>query len=1051
MPQTQEEAAFLARYQKLNPAQKEAVDTVYGPVMVIAGPGTGKTEVLSMRIAQLLRSEAQVQPHEILCLTYTDEATNAMRRRLVQIIGPAAHKVQIYTFHGFCNSVIQSAPDYFSKRSLQPITDLERTEMLYEMLDGLPQGHTLRRLSGNVYYDVPRISKLFDFMKKEAWTPAMVSDAIDAHIASLPEDPAYIYQRNGKGYKKGDPKQAAIDEEGKKMEATRAAAALLENYLDRMKEAGRYDFNDMILWVLRAFREEPALLQQYQERFQFILVDEFQDTNGAQSELLYVLTQFWEDPNLFVVGDDDQSIYEFQGARIRNIIDFYERYRESVRIIILKENYRSSQAILDKATTCIANNLQRLIYQLESLRLDKNITAANSRFLEGGDPVLPLVKQYPNPLQEEADIVLQIEQLKAQGVPLHEVAVLYAQHKQADNLMALMDRKGLPYCVKKPVNVLTVPFIEGIVNVLRYLDEERRQPFSAEATLFQMLHTPWYGIAATDVAQLSLYISSQRGAAKTYWRIVLANRLLLESLDLQTAPALHRVGRCLDEWLMHAAALPLPLLLEKIMHESGIVDYLLHGRDYIWDMQVLHTFFAFVRECHTRNPRLSIRALLDMIDRMSDENISLPLERVIQQDNGVRFFTAHGAKGAEFEHVFLIGCTSKFWEDKSGGNSGFRLPPAITASVESAESSARIEVARRLFYVALTRAKKHLHVSYALQSAEGKDLTASLFVDEVSRPEERMKHAVAPEAMVAHLGWAMAPVPELRIELANAAAIERTLQSLTMSYTNLSKYLRCPVTFYYECILKVPFLKGDALAFGSAVHNALERYFKDMKAACKIFPPKEELIRHFEQSLFFEGEGLSPVEYQRRLEQGRGVLDAYYDRNIHHWSTAVEIEYKVPRYFLDGVPVTGKIDKLEFEGDTCVVIDYKTGDPDKGAKAYTSPPDEKQPAGGDYWRQMVFYKLLVENAPDVRWRVRIGMFDYVEPGRSSGEYKQVWVPVYEGDEAIVRAQLRDAYSRIMNGEFSQGCGKPDCHWCNFARKYELVRPAEEVFVEIDDL
>jgi DNA helicase-2/ATP-dependent DNA helicase PcrA len=586
---------------------------------------------------------------------------------------------------------------------------------------------------------------------------------------------------------------------------------------------------------------------------------------------------------------------------------------------------------------------------------------------------------------------------------------------------------------------------------MRYLDEERRQPFSAEAMLFEILHAPYYGVSATDVAQLSLYISTQRGESKTYWRLALANRLLLESLNLQTAPALHRIGRCLDEWLMSAASLPLPLLLEKIVHESGIVAYLLHGREYIWDMQVLHTFFSFVRECHARNPRITVRTLIDMIDKMGDENISLPLEKVVQQDNGVRFYTAHGAKGAEFEYVFLIGCTTKFWEDKSGGNSEFRLPPAITASVESAESSARIEVARRLFYVALTRAKKHLHISYAVQTAEGKDLTPSLFIDEVSRPEERIRHTVSPEDMVDHLSWAMEPVPEVRIELANQAWIERTLQSLTMSYTNLSKYLRCPLAFYYECVLKVPFLKGDALAFGSAVHNALERYFKEMKAAGKVFPPKEDLIRYFEQSLYFEAEGLTKTEYERRLEQGRTVLSDYFDRNINHWSTAVEIEFKVPRYLLDGVPVTGKIDKLEFEGDTCTVIDYKTGDPDKGAKAQTAQPDEKQPAGGDYWRQMVFYKLLIENAPDVRWRVRIGMFDYVEPGRKSGEYKQVWVPVYESDEQIVRTQLRDAYSRIMNHEFSEGCGKPDCHWCSFARKYELVRPTEEVFVEIDDL
>ena len=1059
MPNPAEDAAFLTRYERLNRSQKAAVDAVFGPVMVIAGPGTGKTEVLSMRIAQLLRSEAQVQPHEVLCLTYTDEATNAMRRRLVQIIGPAAHKVRITTFHGFCNEIIQANPDYFSKRTLQPITDLERAELLYSMLDELPSGHPLRRLSGNVYYDVPRLQRLFDFMKKEDWSVAQISAAIDTYIAGLSDDPAFRYKRAGKGFQKGDLMQAKHDEEVKRMEATRAAAALFDVYLERMKEEGRYDFNDMILWVLHAFKEAPALLQNYQERFQFMLVDEFQDTNGAQSELLYTLTQFWDEPNLFVVGDDDQSIYEFQGARLRNIIDFYNRYQPAVRVIVLTENYRSSQAILDRAAATISGNTQRLIYQLQHLSLNKDIVSAHPRFEGGRDCSSPVIKLYPNPLQEEADIVLQIEALKEGGKPLHEVAVLYAQHRQAEGIMALMERKGLPYCVKKPVNVLSQPLVEGVVNILRYLNAEREEAFSAEALLFEILHAPYYGVAPTDIAALSLYISNLPKERKTKWRFVLNNPLLLETLSrdaqsgfgLQTPDALHRVGNCLDSWLQHLSSLPLPLLLEKIVYESGIVAYLLHGKNCVWDVQVLHSFFEFVQRSAERKPRLKLAELLDTIDRMNDEGISLPIEKVIQQDNGVRFFTAHGAKGAEFEHVFLIGCTANFWEAKRGAGSEFKLPATITATLDVAESSAKEEVARRLFYVALTRAKAMLHVSYSIQTNEGKDLSGSLFIDEISKPEERVKHVVPAESMIAHLAWAMEPVPDVRIELANRAYINRSLQSLTMSYTNLSKYLRCPLAFYYECILKVPTLKGEALSFGSAVHNALERYFKEMKAAGGVFGPKEDLIRFFEASFYYEGDALTKLEYERRLEQGRTVLSDYYERNRAGWTTNAEIEYKVTRYYLDGVPVTGKIDKLEFDGDTCIVIDYKTGDPDRSVKEHIARPHEDKPEGGDYWRQMVFYKLLIENAPDLRWHVRLGRFDYVEPGRKSGEWKVVDVPVFELDETIVRAQLKDSYARIMNGDFDTGCGKPDCHWCNFARKHELVRMPEGAFVEIDDV
>lgn len=1047
------EEAFLERYNKLNKQQQEAVDTVYGPVMVIAGPGTGKTEVLSMRIANLLRSDVQVQPSEILCLTYTEEATNAMRRRLVQIIGTAAHKVNICTFHAFCNNVIQSHSEYFSMRSLQPITDLERTELLYKMLEELPQGHTLRKLSGNIYYDANKLNRLFDFMKRENYRPADISTAVDTYLADLPNREEYIYKKSGKGYTKGDLKQAMIDEQNRKMNITRAAAELFDDYTERMKNMGRYDFNDMIVWVLDAFKKNPALLQSYQERHQFILVDEFQDTNGSQSELLNLLTQYWDEPNIFVVGDDDQSIYEFQGARIRNIIEFYHKHKDSIRIIILPHNYRSSQAILDKATATIQFNKQRLIYQLEELELNKDIIASSPRFADGKETIVPEVRAYTNILHEEADVVMQIEKLQREGVALNDIAVLYAQHKQADNIIALMERKGIPYSVKKQVNILELPVIEQIVSILRYLDEERKDPFSAEAILFELMHAPYYEIASTDIALLSLYIQANKAKDKSlgYWRVLLGNGLLLESLQLKSAKALIRLGNNIDSWMRRQLELPLPLLVEKIIYESGIVSYLLGTKDNIWNIQMLNTFFEFVKDAYNRTGNIKPADLLRMIERMKDENIALPIQKVVQNEQGVHFYTAHGAKGNEFEYVFLIGCTKNYWENKKGGNNEYRLPDTITSTNDDADSTYKTEVARRLFYVALTRAKKHLQVSYAIADNLGKPLENSIFIDEISKPEERTTYSVAATDLVEHMKWAMEPVQDVRIELANYQWIERTLQQFAMSYTTLSKYLRCPLSFYYESILRVPFLKNDALAFGSAVHYALERMFKIMKEQNGEFPTKEAVIEIFNTALYVERESFTDVQYERRKEQGQTILSDYYDKYINTFSKNVEIEFKIPRYMLDGVPVTGKIDKMEFDGDNCVVVDYKTGDPDRSASALTAQPNEKEPSGGDYWRQMVFYKLLIENYQEKNWKVSTGIFDYIEKGKKTNEYKRIAVPVFPNDETTVRQQLKDAYTSIMNHEFDKGCGKEECYWCNFARKYELVRPTGEDVVEIDDI
>ncbi len=1044
------EDLFSDRYNKLNERQKEAVDHIYGPVMVIAGPGTGKTEVLSIRIANLLRSEAQVQPHEILCLTYTDEATNSMRRRLVQVIGPAAHKVNIYTFHAFCNNVIQNNSEHFSLRSLQPITDLERTEMLYKLLEDLPQGHLLRKLSGNIYTDTGRLSRLFDTMKREYLTPDRISEAIDQYIADLPNRNEYIYQRKYKEFNKGDVKKEKLDDEIRKMEVTRAAALLYQQYEAMMKMAGLYDFNDMILWVLNAFKQNPAMLLSYQERYQFILVDEFQDTNGAQNELISFLASYWDDPNIFVVGDDDQGVYEFQGARIRNIADFYFRYRDSIKVIVLSDNYRSSQSILDKAMATIQYNQQRLVTQLSELHLDKNITAASGRFAGAAETVAPVVKVYNNILQEEADIVLQIEQLQASGVALREVAVIYAQHRQAENIIALLERKGIPYNVKKPVNILHEPLIEQVLNILRYLDEERKKTFEGEEMLFELMHAPYFGIAPSDIAQLALYLQhAKKDKGPIRWRLLLSNLLLLESLGIRSAKALARLGNCLDAWEQAQLSIPMPLLLEKIFHESGIVAHLVRTTDHVWNLQVLYTFFTFVKDTWARNQKLRPAGLLEMTTRMNDEKIEIPLQRVIQNENGVNFFTAHSSKGNEFEYVYLIGCTKNFWEEKRGGSNEYRMPDTITATEEDTQNTNKTEGARRLFYVALTRAKHHLHISYALNDNAGKALQTSVFVDEISDPAERKAETVPSAQLVDMMALAIQPVSEVRIKMTNAQWIERELQQFTMSATTLAKFLDCPLAFYYENLLRVPYQKNDALAFGSAIHTTLERMFIEMKRNKNTFPGKEQVLGTFKSALFAESSSFTPVQFDRRMEQGETLLADYYDHYISTLHKDVEIEFKVPRYFLDGVPVTGKIDKIELYGDTCKVVDYKTGDPDRSATPMTAPPNEKEPNGGDYWRQMVFYKLLLENYEEKRHKVTMGTFDFVQKSKN-GSYRQVVIPVYEKDELIVRGQLKDVYNRIMNHEFDRGCGKETCHWCNFAKRYELIRPNADDTVEIDD-
>ena len=308
-------------YAQLNPQQKIAVDSIEGPVMVIAGPGTGKTQILSARIGKILL-ETDAAPENILCLTYTDAGALAMRKRLQKMIGSDAYRVQIHTYHSFCNDVIQDNLSLFEKNNLDPISELERTQLFKKLIDAFPKNHPLKRYRGDVYFEINNLQKLFSNMKREGWAIDYLIKSIDNYINDLPNRDEYIAKKAVGAFKKGDVRTDKIIAEAEIMDKLKAAILEFENFQTLMKRANRYDFDDMINWVINAFEQNENLLRRYQEQYQYILVDEYQDTSGTQNKLVELLISFWDVPNVFVVGDDDQSIFRFQGANVENMEHF---------------------------------------------------------------------------------------------------------------------------------------------------------------------------------------------------------------------------------------------------------------------------------------------------------------------------------------------------------------------------------------------------------------------------------------------------------------------------------------------------------------------------------------------------------------------------------------------------------------------------------------------------------------------------------------------------------------------------------------------------------
>lgn len=1030
---------YTERYQLLNKDQRLAVDTTEGPVMVIAGPGTGKTEVLGMRIANLLRSEAQVAPHEILCLTYTEEAAFNMRKRLSSIVGLAAQKVNIHTFHGFCNNIIQSNSEYFGLRQMELISDLERVDLMQDLLAKLPAKHPMHRVGNATFYDLKPLNNFFAEMKKENWSPQLIKDAVAVYLKDLPNRDQFIYKRKSGTNNIGDPKQKEIDAETERMNRTIAAADLYEAYNKKMLEMGRYDYADMILWVIEAFQKSEFLLQHYQERYQYILVDEFQDTNGAQNEIIKMLTSYWGDmANIFVVGDDDQSIYEFQGARIRNIVDFYEQYKTNIKVIVLTDNYRSSQPILDRAMRSIEFNQQRLINALDGVNVDKKIVAALPRFTEEVIPE-PIVTQYFNTTHEVVDIVSQIEELSKQGVSLDNVAILYAQHKQADAIIALLERKNLPYAIRRSINVLDELIPQQVLKIFQYLAMESKKAFSAEHILFELMHAPYFGVSPKDIALLSLYLNSKEAKEKNIkqWRQLFAHEMVLSSLELSSLKEILHIARLLDNWLQQLQVLRMPMLLEKIVYDSQIVNWCLKSANSVWQMQVLQSFFEFITSVST--PQTTIHNFLEIIEKMRAEGIVLPLQRIVQQDKGVQLYTAHSAKGLEFEHVFLIGMTKEFWEKKSGNLSGIKFPDTLTRTVDEKDGDYKIEVARRLFFVAITRAKKHLQISFAQQKNDGTILEPSMFVTEILGTDSPVKVSVETEALLRDLQFLMNPVTDVYIELVDKSLMQKQLENFALSPSSLNKYLRCAVQFYYEEVLRTPTAENDSMAFGTAIHYALERAFLEMsKSTTKTFPATEDVLSYFRYKMRDKELAFTKLQYDRRLELGVEILTAYYNEHVPIWIKEVQLE-KWLQGNIGLAPIKGKIDKIELLSDNdCRVVDYKTGKPDSPhTKENLAPPNEKnEMLGGDYWRQMIFYKLLVECQPFNKLKVGEGVFEYLEKGKANNNsHKIIILP---SDEEAVKAQIESSYKKIKNFEFEKGCGNEDCTWCSFAKNNSII-------------
>jgi DNA helicase-2/ATP-dependent DNA helicase PcrA len=1120
-------ATFQTELARLNPEQRAAVEKIDGPVMVLAGPGTGKTHLLAARIGNIL-TETDTGAHNILCLTFTEAGVKAMRERLLKFIGPEAHRIGIFTFHGFCSNLIQQNLQYFGKPDLEPLGELEQIRIIRSLLDGLEQNTPLRQGYHDNYFYEPHLKHLFSAIKAENWEIDDIDQKIERYVASLPTHPDFTYKKKYKDKVKGDPKQGTIDEEMLRMKRLRSAIHLFPAYQEEMRKQRRYDYGDMIGWVLRAFNDFPSLLQAYQERYQYVLVDEFQDTNGAQDMIVRSLVDYWERPNVFIVGDDDQAIYEFQGARLRSMTDFFQRY-DNVKLVTLTENYRSKQEILDVATTLIGKNELRIGNKLPGLAGEKTLVAtAPSQDLEipegsnrfnpgrnegrspewspgstppqsgnhpkdtlsrspewspgstppqsgnhpkdtlsrsdehspGSPPPAPetspapatapvKILSFPDPNQETGYLINQLRQWHDAGTPWSEIAIIYAKHGQANELRNLLERADIPYRSKRRPNVLDGRPVRQLLDLLTYLQSEYDRPGTGEHLLFRVLHFRSFGLWPHDLARLNrarLATKDTDGFSPT-WRDFLQIPTRWPT-DLRDGDSIQVAAGWLEDMIGEIGLYPLTEYVERAMNGSGLLPTVLRHLNRAELLQHLATFADFTVAEVARRPRIILGDLLETLRQMDENRIQLPLRSHLDQAEAVLLVTAHSAKGLEFDKVWMLDCAETQWGKGRGNKSQFKLPDTLTYTGAESEDEAR----RRLFFVAITRAKSEVVMSVADQDAKGKAQQRVSFVDElVAEAGLSIVHAgLTAEQTAATAALQLQPTDQSRLPGLEASAIAELLKDFRLSVSALYSYLNCPTAFFYEKLLGVPDLEREQTLYGSALHDALETYFLRMKRdTMNMFPSKGELLYNFEQALGKRRGLLRPESFDNRLRQGHQELARYYDVYRKAWLADVEVELLIRNVEVDGIPLVGMIDRVDILSDAWVqVVDYKTSGSGKQALSKkTKAPTPANPDGGSYWRQLNFYKLLYDNRPGNIRRVKEGKISFLLVN-SAGKQPEVGVSMGPKDQDALRAIMRKAWEGIQAQHFT-GCGEDDCEWCEFVADLREEVPLERVD-EVDD-
>ena len=857
----------MAENKILNPQQIEAIKHLNGPLLIIAGAGTGKTTVITERIKYLILKK-NVLPSQILALTFTDKAAHEMEER-VDIAMPYGYtQMWISTFHAFCDRILRADVHAIGLDSgYKLISEAESILLLRENIFNI--GLDLFRPLGN---------------------PIKFLDALLTHFSRLKDEDV-----SPSDYLKWAQKQKPTEEIQQYLELANS----YKEYEELKIKESVMDFSDLISNTLLLFRKRKNILKKYQEQFKFILVDEFQDTNYAQNELAILLAG--DDRNITVVADDDQSIYRFRGAAVSNVLQFKKSFPKA-KIVTLNNNYRSTQPILDAAYRLIQHNNPNRLEVVEGINKKlKSHSIASKRDIE----VIHEVRS-----EGEADKIAQaIKELTEKKYAYKDIAVLVRANNHASSITTALQRYRIPFQFLGPGYLFQQEEIKDLIAYLAFLTN-----LSDSVSLFRVLSMDVFDIPYIELNYLLNF--AKRKNLTLFEALFNTQQSFLKPV---TQEKLIKFREMAARHLEKSKKDPAGQILYYFLLDSGLFETLNITNSVKEERRVqnIAKFFDRVKSFETERPNSNIFTLyewLSLMLQMGDSPTAADID--IKDKNAVNILTVHSSKGLEFKVVFMVNLVSDRFPSRERSEK-IPLPTGILKENIPSESDFHFEEERRLFYVGMTRAKERLYFTVSDYYGAGKrPRKLSPFIYDAL--PGLLKEGVKTNTQQLSL-------PEILSIYRENKEIQEEKLPLKLSYitfSNLQMFDICPLHYKAKVIFNLPTPTAAVQSFGISMHNTLYNFYKQLQEGQSLSLKK--MLEIFKSEWISEGYTGKKHE-QERFAGGTKMLEKFYKTELKTKTKLLGLELPFSFVLKNGVKVFGKIDRIDKRGKGIEIIDYKTG------------------------------------------------------------------------------------------------------------------------------